>query len=38
MDEAFDVLRRYCRSQRLHIADTARGIVDGQLDTGRLLG
>jgi transcriptional regulator with GAF, ATPase, and Fis domain len=38
MDGAFDVLRRYCRSQRLHLADTARGIVDGSLDTGRLLG
>jgi GAF domain-containing protein len=38
MDVAFEVLRRYCRSQRLHLADTARGIVDGSLDTGRLLG
>jgi transcriptional regulator with GAF, ATPase, and Fis domain len=38
MDAAFEALRRYCRSQRLHIADTARGIVAGQLDTGRLLG
>jgi transcriptional regulator with GAF, ATPase, and Fis domain len=38
MDAAFDVLRRYCRSQRLHLADTARGIVNGALDTGRLLG
>ena len=38
MDVAFEVLRRYCRSQRLHLADTARAIVDGSLDTGRLLG
>jgi GAF domain-containing protein len=37
MDGAFDVLRRYCRSQRLHLADTARGIVEGHLDTGQLL-
>jgi transcriptional regulator with GAF, ATPase, and Fis domain len=38
MDAAFELLRRYCRSQRLHLADTARRIVEGTLDTGRLLG
>ena len=38
MDEAFEVLRRYCRSHRLHLADTARGIVEGRLQTGQLLG
>jgi AmiR/NasT family two-component response regulator len=37
MDTAFDVLRRYCRNQRMHLADTARAIVEGTLDTGRLL-
>jgi transcriptional regulator with GAF, ATPase, and Fis domain len=37
MVAAFEVLRRYCRSQRLHLADTARGIVDGHLDTAELL-
>jgi transcriptional regulator with GAF, ATPase, and Fis domain len=38
MEAAFDVLRRYCRSNRLHLAETARGIVDGRLHTGQLLG
>jgi hypothetical protein len=37
MDAAFEVLRRYCRSNRLHLADTARGIVEGRLQTGQLL-
>jgi transcriptional regulator with GAF, ATPase, and Fis domain len=37
MDAAFEVLRGYCRSRRLHLADTARGIVNGSLDPNGLL-
>jgi transcriptional regulator with GAF, ATPase, and Fis domain len=38
MDAAFEALRRYCRSNRLHLAETARGIVEGRLNADQLLG
>jgi hypothetical protein len=37
MDGAFEVLRRYCRNERRHLADTARSLINGTLDTRQLL-
>ncbi len=36
VDAAFDVLRRYARSNNLRIADLATAVVDGSFDTTRL--
>ena len=37
MDDAFDALRRYARSNNLRIANLAAAVVDGSFDTGRLI-
>jgi GAF domain-containing protein len=36
MDDAFDTLRRYARSQNLRISDLAGAVVDGSFDTALL--
>lgn len=33
-DEAFDRLRRYCRSHNLRLGEMARGVVAGEVEMG----
>jgi GAF domain-containing protein len=37
VDAAFDLLRRYCRSRRLRLTDTARDLVTGSHDPDHVL-